>query len=358
MSSSMKWRGLAALSALAISVGLGPVALADGKFDGVTLRIATWGGSNKAAIEDSIVPKFEALGGRIEFVTGSPQANFAKLIAARGRAPFDVMEILDAQLPDFAQTDYLARIDLSKVPNTRYLEDWSYNEMGMASWLTQETICYNTEKFAELGIPAPTTYRDLAIPELKGRISIPDITSGGGLANFAAISIAAGGDLKNVKPGIDLIRDMNVLKFWSRGGETVTQFQTGDIYAAVVHAGWCVRAKNAGSPVQTVHPVIKEGVVGVQKYGRLGIMKSSSNYEAALWYVNEFVGIDNQFTLATQTGVFPTNREVVARLGSDPVLKQMLELDPGMLGKQLRIDYSEVNISDWVDQWTRAIVTN
>ncbi len=112
----------------------------------------------------------------------------------------------------------------------------------------------------------------------------------------------------------------------------MTQFQTGDIYAAVVPAGWCVRAKNAGSPVQTVHPVIKDDIVGVQKYGRLGIMKSSKNYDAALWYVNEFVGIDNQFTLATQTGVFPTNKEVVAKLGSDPVLKQMLELDPAKLG--------------------------
>ena len=48
-------------------------------------------------------------------------------------------------------------------------------------------ICYNREKYAELGLPAPTTYKDLANEKLAGRVVIPDITSGGGFANFGAI---------------------------------------------------------------------------------------------------------------------------------------------------------------------------
>ena len=73
------------------------------EFDGVTLRIATFGGSWKQNIEDVIGPKFAALGGKLEFVTGSPQSNLAKLIAGRGTAPFDVMEVLDAQEKDFSK---------------------------------------------------------------------------------------------------------------------------------------------------------------------------------------------------------------------------------------------------------------
>ena len=57
------------------------------------------------------------------------------------------------------------------------------------------------------------TYNDLTHPKLAGRLSIPDITSGGGLANFAAIAHAAGGDEENVEPGLDLIKRMNALKF-------------------------------------------------------------------------------------------------------------------------------------------------
>ena len=52
-----------------------------GEFDGVTLKVATWGGSWKENMEKVIVPKFEALGGKIEFVTGSPASSFAKLVA-------------------------------------------------------------------------------------------------------------------------------------------------------------------------------------------------------------------------------------------------------------------------------------
>ncbi|MEC9345443.1 MAG: extracellular solute-binding protein [Pseudomonadota bacterium] len=351
-------KGLAFISLFAIGLASVASAHAEQRFDGVVLRVATFGGSNKDVLDAAVSPKFAALGGKIEWVTGSPQSNLAKLIAARGKAPFDTMEILDAQLPDFAASDFLAPLDLEKIPNKQYLEDWQYDGKTMATWLTQETICYNTEKFKELGLPAPTTYKDLAVPALAGRTVIPDITSGGGLANFGGIVYAAGGDLRNVTPGLELIKSLKVLKFWSQGGETVTQFGSGDIYAAVVHAGWCVRAKNAGSPVQTVHPYINAEHTGVHKYGRQGVMKSSENYEAALWYINEYLSIETQTALAVKTGVFPTNKAVIARLGDDPTLKQMLELDPAKISKQLRVDYTDVSISDWVDQWNRSVVTN
>ncbi|MEC9345444.1 MAG: extracellular solute-binding protein [Pseudomonadota bacterium] len=331
--------------------------LAEQRFDGATLRVATFGGSWKDSLAEVISPKFEALGGTIEYVTGSPQANLAKLIAARGNAPFDVMEILDAQVPDFQGSELLQKIDLSKVPNTTFLQDFQYSDMLVASWNTQETICYNTEKFAELGIPRPTTYSDLAVPALAGRLSIPDITSGGGLANFAGFAYAAGGDGVNVGPGLELIKSLNALKFWTRGGETVTQFGSGDIYAAVVHAGWCVRAKNAGSPVTTVHPHINATYTGVAKEGWLGILKSSDQAAAATWFINEYIDNDFQYRAALKNGVFPVNQAVIEKLKSDPVFAEMLELDAASIAKQLRVDYTKVSVSDWLDQWNRMVAT-
>ena len=74
-------RSLIGAAMLALGASLSGQVLA-GEFDGVTLKVATWGGSWKENIEKKIVPKFEAMGGKIEFVTGSPQSNLAKLIAA------------------------------------------------------------------------------------------------------------------------------------------------------------------------------------------------------------------------------------------------------------------------------------
>ena len=328
-----------------------------GQFDGVTLRVATWGGSWKENMVQAIVPKFEALGGKIEFVTGSPQANLAKLIAARGKAPFDVMETLDAQEKEFfATNELIQKIDLSQLTNKEYLDEWQYSDWRVASWSTQEVICYNREKYAELGLPAPTTYKDLANEKLAGRVVIPDITSGGGFANFGAIAYAAGGNEQNVAPGLEIIKSLNSLKFWSRGGEVVTQFESGDVYAAVVHAGWCLRARKAGSPVDTVQPVITgTSHVGVGKYGWLVIPKHSKVPEAASWFINEYQEPEFQMLYAVKSGVVPTNRKSISQLASDPIFAEMLELDPAKIGNQLQIDYKKADTSDWIDQWNRSV---
>ena len=45
----------------------------------------------------------------------------------------------------------------------------------------------------------------------------------------------------------------------------------------------------------------------------------------------------------------------IARLGEDPVLAEMLEIDPAKISNQLRIDYRKADIADWNDQWNRAV---
>jgi putative spermidine/putrescine transport system substrate-binding protein len=348
-------------TSVAMAVGMVFAAAASakaGQFDGVTLKVATWGGSWKENMEKVIVPKFEALGGKIEFVTGSPAASFAKLVAGRGRAPFDVMEILDAQVGDFAQVDYLQPINLDLIPNKSNLQPFQYNASYVGSWFTQEVICYNTEKFSELGIPAPKTYADLALPALQDKVSLPDINSGAGLANFGGVIFAAGGDEQNIQPGLDLMKKINATKFWKRGGETKTQFETGDIYAAVVHAGWCARAARAGSPVMSVHPEIKPGVKGLAKEGWLGIMKSSENVAAAHWFINEYLTTDFQYEYAINSGVFPLNSEAIEKMKSDEINARLMEMDSDNISKMLRIDYNKVDKTAWIDGWNKALTTN
>ena len=342
-------------AAAALAMVVAPAGAVAGEFDGVTLRVGTWGGSWKANMEELIVPKFEALGGKIEFVTGSPAANFAKLVAARGNAPFDLMEILDAQVAAFKELDYLQSLDLSKIPNTEHIADFQKTEYMTGSWDSQEVICYHKDKYAELGLPVPTTYSDLVNPKLSGRLSFPDINSGGGLANLGGVVHATGGNETNIKPGLELIKDMQVLKFWSRGGETLAQFQSGDIFASVSNAGWCLRTKKAGVNVTSVHPKISDDTVGVAKVGWLGIMKSSKNAAAAHWFINEYLSEDFQVLFAKKSGLVPINSKAIQRMSEDPVVSEMLVLDPAKISKQLRIDYSKVNIPDWTDEWNRTI---
>ena len=201
----------------------------------------------------------------------------AKLIAARGQPVCDVIEILDATWDQMVELDFVVdELDFSLLPNAKHLADWQIGKNFTGSWFTQEGICYNAEKFAEHGIPTPTTYKDLIHPKLEGLIQIPDITSGGGLANFGGIVKAAGGDENNVKPGLDLINAMNVKKFWKRGSEGVTLLENGDIWALISHVGWCMRGHKAGQTyLKFVHPIIDDEHVGVNKFGFLSIVKNS-----------------------------------------------------------------------------------
>src|SRR5271168_2727450 len=96
------------------------------RFDGVTLRIGTFGGLWRDTMDKELSPKFAAVGGKLEFVTGSPQTNFAKLVAGHGRAAMDVIELLDAQLGEVASSGYFADLDLEKIPNKQYLELYQY----------------------------------------------------------------------------------------------------------------------------------------------------------------------------------------------------------------------------------------
>lgn len=325
-----------------------------GEFDGVTLRVATWGGPWGGLQEEVLVPKMEAMGAKVEFVSGSPQANIAKLIAARGaEPPFDVLEIIDVTLPSMVLGDLLNKIDLTKIPNKQHISGGRFDEYKVGTWFAEEGICYNRDKFVELGLEAPGSYRDLAEPKLKGRVMIPDINAG--LTAITAINFTAGGTLQDVDPGLELISSFNALKFWKSGSEALAALSSGDIYAAVMHAGWCVRAHNAGIPVSMAHPEISEGVVGVVKQGWMGIVKGTKNAAAAEAWINLFLDTEFQTRFAKERGVVPENVEAMKNLSSDETLKELLILEPADVDRMLRVDYQELNLSEWNAKWNRMV---
>ncbi len=327
-------------------------------FDGVTLRVATFGGPWRDDLAKFVAPKLEALGGKVEFVIGSPQDNLAKIIAARGRdVPFDVVEILDAQIDQVVEGGLLLPIDYSAVPNAAQIEPWQRAAYAVGNWTTQEVICYDKGKFAELGIPVPTTYKDLANDKLAGRVMYADITGGGGLANFAGIVYASGGDVNNVKPGLDTIRTFKGVKFWKAGGDVVAGFKTGDIYVAVAHSGWCLRsAKFAGANVASVHPKINDKQKGVIKVGWLGVVKGTKNAAAAMFFINAYLDEEFQVAFAKNSGVWPVNKRAVQRLRTeDPVFVALNNIEQADIDRMLRVDYKGVNVNNWYDQWNRAV---
>ena len=333
-----------------------------GDLDGQSIKVCTWGGTWRDIQRENIVTNpggLEERGANVDFVAGSPQDSLAKLVAARGAPVCDVVEVLDATWGQMVEADFVVdELDLSLIPNVKYLPDWLVGKNFTGSWLTQEGICYKADKFKEHGIPAPTTYKDLIHPRLEGLIQLPDITSGGGFANLGGMVKAAGGGESNIQPGLDLITEMKVTKFWKSGSEGVTLLESDDIWVLVGHLGWCMRAYKAGQTnLKFVHPVIDDKYVGVNAFGYLTIVKSSDpkNRDAAHAYINGYLDEETQFQQSNRAGTISANKKAYPRLAQDPILSGMAVLDPAEIAKEYRVDYGKVDVPAWYDQWNRNI---
>jgi putative spermidine/putrescine transport system substrate-binding protein len=320
------------------------------------LRIGTFGGTNADAIRGAVGDKFAAAGAKLEFVIGSPQDNMAKVLAARdhGDPPMDAFEILGAMVPELLALKLLADLDYNLIPNAQALTQAQRQAKLVAIWTTQEMIICNAAKLAEQGIPLPTSLADLTDPRLRGRVMIPDITSGGGLESVGAFAMTAGGDETNIDPGLQLIHRIPDLRLWKAGGEVITAFKSGDIWIAVAHAGWAVRTEYAGVKVVSV-PAKLGAHVGLIKEGWMGIVRTSRQPALAAFYINAYLDAATQYQMTVKTGTVPVVPAARAKLAEVPVVRDQMVLDPARIALMTRIDYAKVDLVDWNDRWNRVI---
>ena len=336
----------------------GAVALAQGseetRFAGVTLRVATWGGATRDALRDHVAAEIEKRGGKVEFVIGSPQDNLAKLIAARGQAPFDLYEFLGTMRPEIEARGLLNKLNMTNIPNAKVVAALQPNDLMVPTWITQEMIIYNPERFRENGIPVPVTLADLRHPKLSGRVMIPDISSGGGIEMVGAFAMTAGGDEVNIAPGLKLIKEIPNVRFWKAGGEVVNQFKSGDIWAGMAHAGWALRSAKAGASVKTVPPKLGNAQ-GLIKEGYIGVVKGTRHQAAAEFFINTYLSVNSQYQFALATAAIPVVPEARSRMASEPLHKELLVLDATKISAMVRLNPSKIDLSKWNDEWNRSI---
>lgn len=326
----------------------------DTRFKGVTLRIGTWGSATRDSLRDDVAAEIEKRGGKVEFVIGSPQENMAKLIAARGQVPFDLYEFLGTMRPEIEGRGFLAKLNMQNIPNAKVVAALQPNDMMVPTWITQEMIIYNPERFKEAGIPAPRSLADLRNPKLAGRVMIPDISSGGGIEAVGAFALTAGGDETNITPGLKMITEIPGVRFWKAGGEVITQFKSGDIWAAMAHAGWAVRTAQSGVKIVTVPPMIgnREGLI---KEGYIGVVKGTKNQEAAEYFINTYLSAAAQYQFALKVGSIPVVGEARTKMGEQPMMRELLVLDAKKIDGMTRLNPAKIDLSKWNDEWNRTV---
>ena len=346
------------LAAAALSVAIGTHAtmapVHAGQFDGITVRIATFGGRWRDVVAAHVGKAFEKEGGKIEYVLGQPANSMAKLIAARGQEPpFDIMETMDNFLPQIAAGKFTDPFDLKQIPNTAQLDKSMFDADKVMIWITQEGMIYNKAKFKEAGLEPPTKYADLAHAKLKGKVSLPDISAGGAIPAIVGMSYEAGGSESDIGPGLELVKRIGPASFWSSSSNLQTQLVNTDVWAAASQVGHVQRLRGKVD-LGAVFPPVSQGKSGVLKQGYLVKVKGARNAKAIEWIIDQFLAEPMQLAVMTEAGQVPVHRSALAKLQKDPEYS-FLRLSAEEFAKMYAIDFSKVNEAAYVQRWNRTI---
>jgi len=321
-----------------------PAKASDQRFDGVTIRVATWGGSWRDRIQELIGAEFEKRGGKVEYVVGNALENFNKLIVAAGQEPpFDVMEFQSDLWKPLVDSGFLAPLDTPMA---------NADGVTVKTWTLEEGIVFNAAKFAELGLAEPKRYSDLFAPELKGRIAWPDISYG----PYALIGLATelGGDELNVEPALQRLKQENLPYYYRSSVELSTKFGSGDVWAAPWHAGWAVRVSRGGLPLDIAYPAVKDKH-GIVANGMVGIVKGTPVEAAARWWVERYLSTEVQTAFCSANGIAAVDSAALAAMRQDPLLAELMLLTPEAIAGAYQVNWNEIDLAAIVDQWNRGI---
>ena len=76
---------------------------------------------------------------------------------------------------------------------------------------------------------------------------------------------------------------------------------------------------------------------------------------AAELFINRYLDPEVQTELPKRVGVAPVKKAALVKLAEDPELKDVMRLDPAQIRNMYFIDWSKVNIAEWVNKWNRVI---
>jgi putative spermidine/putrescine transport system substrate-binding protein len=323
--------------------------------EGHKLLVATYGGSWRDAIVNSISKPLVERGASIDYVIGSPEDSIARIIAAKrqGQVPFDILSGFPIAYQLAVSGGLLARIDRSRLKNADAVPDHIFEEYQITTAYSPDCIVYNEDKLAEAKIDPPRTYADLANPALKGRVAFPDI---GHVQHWAAIVGLAreqGGDEANLAPAVAKVNEINPAYFYPSSVDLAQRITAGDIWVAPWTAGWAVRLKRGNVPVKVVYP--KFGEKRGALWPSIQWVVAGSPNEAALYaYLDSWLTVEGPAGFCDATGTVPVGTAAREIMRQNPENSEMLLLSDEDIANAYRVEWGRLD-PKWREIWLREI---
>jgi putative spermidine/putrescine transport system substrate-binding protein len=324
--------------------------------DTKVLRVSSMGGINEDVVKKYAASRFEAdTGIKIEWVQGDAPSALQKLLGSKGRTPYiDVVSLDDKTQVQAIEEGLVKKIDPKIVTNAQYLYKQAIQPQGYgpATLFWGWGLIYNVQKFKENGIPEPKTWADLWNPKLRGKVAISDISGPGGVDFVLKAAQLAGGSEKNLKPGLEKIKELQVKAFVNSSSDLKVKLQSGEVWAAPWNNGRSWDLIDSGFPGKFIYP--SDG--GNFHTTTADVVAGTPNEAAANLYINYLLDPVSQTGRAYENPFGPTNRLVGDVVKHYPlVAKKILLIDD--LDKMPSPDWKTIfdNYPDLVDQWNRIV---
>ncbi|ULT57348.1 ABC transporter substrate-binding protein [Neobacillus drentensis] len=316
-----------------------------------TLVISTFGLEEDKMQEDVFKPFEKKYNVNIVLETGTSSERLTKL-KSNPNSTVDVIELSQSNSADGVSAGLFEKIDTSKVPNMENLIDsakeLSADGSGPAYTLNSIGIVYN-KKTAGKEIKE---WDDLWDPSLKGKVSIPDITTTFGPAMLYVANNHKNAEAKTIsgKTAFKGITDLapNVVKTYSKSSDLANMFQSGEIAAAVV-GDFAVPIITESNP-DVAYVVPASGTYA--NFNTININKNSKNKDLAYKYINWRLSQEVQEKTAVSLNEAPTNKNVVLNEETaknktyGDVAKRTNKVDSNLVNK---------NLASWINQWNRIL---
>ena len=316
-----------------------------------TLVISTFGLEEDKMQADVFKPFEKKYNVNIVLETGTSSERLTKL-KSNPNSTVDVIELSQSNAADGVSAGLFEKVDTSKVPNMENLID-SAKELaadgsGPAYTLNSIGIVYN-KKTAGKEIKE---WDDLWNPALKGKVSIPDITTTFGPAMLYVANSHKNAEAKTIngKTAFEGITGLapNVVKTYSKSSDLANMFQSGEIAAAVV--GDFAVPIITGSNPDVAYIVPASGTYA--NFNTININKNSKNKDLAYKYINWRLSQEVQEKTAVSLNEAPTNKKVVLNEETaknktyGDVAKRTNKVDSNLVNK---------NLASWINQWNRIL---
>lgn len=316
-----------------------------------SLVVSTFGLSEDIVKKDIIAPFEKENDAKVTLEVGNSADRFTKL-KNNPAAGIDVIELAQNNSTEGNQEDMFLDITEKDVPNLAQLtgsaKEVFESGAGVPIAVNSIGIVYDKEKVGH----EITSWDDLWSEDLKGKISVPDITVTAGPLMLYVASDHAGTDISkdNGEAAFKAMKELkpNVVKTYSKSSDLANMFQSGEITVAVVADFAVDIIKGAADTVDYVVP--ESGTYA--NFNTVNIPKDTKNKDLAFAFVNHRISEKSQKAKALSLNEGPTNAKV--ELTDEEAVNKTYG-DVADRAKAVDFKLINENMSAWVDQWNRTM---